>query len=70
VPRGKIVGRAFVRILPVSRIGFLRVPKTFSSVPAATAAVGAMPIVSAPALFLPLVGGRALRRRRARRRSV
>jgi signal peptidase I len=69
VPRNKIVGRAFVRILPVSRIGFLRVPKTFSAVPAATAAVGAMPVVSAPALFLPLAGGRVLRRRRRRRRS-
>ncbi|HEY5334960.1 MAG TPA: signal peptidase I [Mycobacteriales bacterium] len=70
VPRNKIVGRAFVRILPVSRIGFLRIPKTFSSVPAAAAGVGALPIVSAPALFLPLVGGRALRRRRRSRRSV
>lgn len=71
VPRSKIVGRAFVRILPVSRIGFLRVPKTFKSVPSATAAVAGMPIVSAPALLLPLVGGRALRRRRrARRRAV
>lgn len=69
VPRDKLVGRAFVRILPLSRFGFLRIPKTFSSVPAAGAAVLGTPVVGAPALLVPLVGGRAWQRRRRRRRA-
>lgn len=67
VPRDKMVGRAFVRILPLSRFGFLRIPKTFSSVPAAGAAALGTPFVAAPALLVPLVGGRGWQRRRRRR---
>jgi len=38
IPQSKVVGRAFVRVWPLSRFGFLGVPGTFSDVPAASAA--------------------------------
>ncbi len=66
VPRDKIVGRAFVRIWPLDRLGFLRVPATFSHVGSTALGVAATPVLAAPALALPLVGGRLLRRRRRR----
>ncbi|MCK9894637.1 signal peptidase I, partial [Frankia sp. AgB32] len=40
IPQSKVVGRAFVRVWPLSRFGFLGVPtKTFSGIPSAAAAV-------------------------------
>jgi signal peptidase I len=69
VPRDKLVGRAFVRILPLSRIGFLHVPKTFRGVGATAAGLGGVPAVSAPALLFPLAGGRLVGRRRRRLRA-
>ncbi|SNQ47839.1 Signal peptidase I [Frankia canadensis] len=35
IPQSKVVGRAFVRVWPLSRFGFLEVPGTFKGVPAA-----------------------------------
>lgn len=69
VPGKKIVGRALVRVWPVTRWGFLSVPNTTT----AALSVGATPLVSAPLLFLPLIGWRRrrtlnslIRRRRVR----
>ena len=70
VPKGKLVGRAFVRILPVSRIGFLHVPDSFKKAGAGAVGLGSVPVASAPALLVPLVGARALRRRNRRRSAV
>ena len=69
VPGNKIVGRAFVRVWPVSRIGFLHVPNAFKSATVTGLQVGATPALSAPMFVVPLVGGRLWMRRR-RRRSV
>jgi signal peptidase I len=62
VPGSKIVGRAFVRVWPVSRWGFLSVPKTTT----AALSIGATPLVSAPLLLIPLAGGRLRWRHRRR----
>jgi signal peptidase I len=35
IPEDRVIGRAFVRVWPVSRFGFLRVPETFSKTHAA-----------------------------------
>lgn len=67
VPRSKLVGRAFMRILPPNRIGFLHVPGSFKGVGATTAGVAATPVLSVPALLLPIGAGRSLVRRRRRR---
>lgn len=69
VSRDKLVGRAFVRIYPVSRIGFLRVPSTFKGAGAALVGTAGTPAVAAPALGLGLVGVRQRRRRRSRLRG-
>lgn len=66
VPRDKLVGRAFVRIYPLSRIGFLRVPSTFKGAGAALVGAAGTPAVAAPALAVPLVGVRLRRRRQHR----
>lgn len=65
VPRDKLVGRAFVRIYPLSRIGFLRVPSSFRGAGAAMVGLAGTPAVAAPALAVPLVGVRLRRRRRS-----
>jgi signal peptidase I len=65
VPGKKIVGRAFVRVWPISRWGFLSVPKTAT----AALSIGAAPVLSAPMLLVPIVGGRWRWRRRRDRRS-
>lgn len=59
----KVIGRAFLRIWPPSRIGFLRVPATFSK-----ASFTAAPVTGALAVTLPL--GFWRRRRSRRRRAV
>lgn len=66
VPGKKIIGRAFVRVWPISRWGFLSVPKTTT----AALSIGATPLVSAPLLLIPVVGGRLGWRRRRRRRTT
>jgi signal peptidase I len=66
VPGKKIVGRAFVRVWPISRWGFLSVPKTTT----AALSIGATPVVSAPLLLIPVIGGRLGWRRRRRHRAA
>ncbi|MHB8451997.1 MAG: signal peptidase I [Mycobacteriales bacterium] len=56
----KVIGRAFLRIWPPSRIGFLRVPSTFSKTSQAAA-----PLAGGVAVTLPL--GLWMRRRSRRR---
>jgi signal peptidase I len=71
IPENKVIGRAFIRVWPVSRIGLLHVPKTFSHVSsAAFAVVPTLPPVEAAAAVVPvaLIGRRRRRRRRAQRR--
>ncbi|HVV30980.1 MAG TPA: signal peptidase I [Mycobacteriales bacterium] len=68
VPRGKVVGRAFFKVWPPSRIGTLPVPKTFASVEAWGLQSAGTPALSAPLLLLPLVGLRWQFRRRGYRR--
>lgn len=63
VPERKVVGRAFLRIWPLSRIGFLRVPTTFRG---SLSAAGHLPVVGGVAAGLPI----ALNRRRRRRRRA
>jgi signal peptidase I len=69
IPESKVIGRAFIRVWPVSRIGLLHVPKTFSNV-AGTAfmAVPTLPPVEAAAVVVPVafLGRRRRRRRRER----
>jgi signal peptidase I len=69
VPRDKLVGRAFVRIWPPARLGFLRVPGTFKGLMPTTTVVAATPVLAAPALTMPLLGVQSVRRRRRRARS-
>jgi signal peptidase I len=71
IPESKVIGRAFIRVWPVSRIGLLHVPKTFSQVPsAAFAAVPTLPPVEAAGAVVPLVLiGRRSRRLRQNRRE-
>jgi len=66
VPAGKIVGRAFIRVWPPSRIAFLRVPGTFQHAGAAALGVAGAPVLATPALMVPLIGLRLGRRRRRR----
>jgi signal peptidase I len=70
VPGNKIVGRAFVRVWPVSRIGFLHVPNAFKSATVTGLQLGATPALSAPMFVVPLVGGRLWMRRRRRRSGL
>ncbi|EIV95941.1 signal peptidase I [Frankia sp. QA3] len=49
IPKDKVVGRAFVRVWPLSRLGFLGVPDTFSAIPAAAVAPRATPAPTTPA---------------------
>lgn len=65
VPRSKIVGRAFVRVWPISRIGLLRVPATFQHAAALGLHAAGTPALSTPLLVLPLAALRLRRRRRA-----
>ncbi|CAJ64420.1 putative Signal peptidase I [Frankia alni ACN14a] len=48
IPKDKVVGRAFVRVWPLSRLGFLGVPGTFSGIPDASVAPRATPAPTAP----------------------
>jgi signal peptidase I len=67
IPQNRVIGRAFVRVWPVTRFAFLRVPKTFSTTHAAGPV--SFGVVGAPVL---LFGSRRLRaghRARRRRRS-
>jgi signal peptidase I len=57
IPQDHVIGRAFVRVWPISRFGFLRVPATFSKTH--SAAPAALGVVGIPALVL-------IRRRRRR----
>jgi signal peptidase I len=73
IPENKVIGRAFVRVWPPSRIAFLRVPKAFQHTLAlATSAPGVL--VGACAVPLGLVvrrrrGATTARRRRRFRRT-
>ncbi len=49
IPKGKVVGRAFVRVWPLSRLGFLGVPDNFGGIPAASVAPRATPAPTTPA---------------------
>lgn len=62
VPRSKIIGRAFVRVWPISRWGWLTVPGTN----AVALSAAATPAVSASMLMVPLAAGRLAWRRRRR----
>jgi signal peptidase I len=64
IPQGAVVGRAFVRVWPLSRIGFLPVPDAFSGIRSALGPTAA-PIMAATGAGAPVL---ALRRRRRRRR--
>ena len=68
VPGDKIVGRAFVRVWPPSRIGFLHVPNAMEGAAVVGVDLAATPVLSAPMFMVPLVGGRLWFRRRVRRR--
>jgi signal peptidase I len=50
IPESSVVGRAFVRVWPLNRFAFLRVPSTFSHVPSSSA-VGLVSVVSAVVLL-------------------
>lgn len=69
IPVSNVVGRAFVKVWPPSRVGGLGVPKVFQHTLAATAHVGDMGAapLAAVATVLPVAG---LRRRRAGRRRA
>ncbi|MGF7238797.1 MAG: signal peptidase I [Frankia sp.] len=64
IPENKVVGRAFVRVWPLSRIAFLRVPKIFQV--SLTSAMGSPALLSGLVMMPVAIG----RRRRGRRRSV
>ncbi|WP_308204950.1 signal peptidase I [Frankia tisae] len=49
IPKGKVVGRAFVRVWPLSRLGFLGVPDNFGGIPAASVTPRATPAPTTPA---------------------
>ncbi len=69
IPESHVIGRAFVRVWPPSRIGTLPVPKTFSQ-PALNRAAGLVEPVAPVALgALGTVPIAAIRRRRRRPRS-
>ncbi len=83
IPQSKVVGRAFVRVWPLSRFGFLGVPtKTFSGIPSAASVPGSatptpaamapsdqVSTSSGPPLLESLVVLAAVPAWRARRRS-
>ncbi|MCK9922778.1 signal peptidase I [Frankia sp. AgPm24] len=60
VPQSKVVGRAFVRVWPLNRFGFLGVPGTFSGIPAAATSsssrVTPRPSAPSPAALGPAGG--------------
>jgi signal peptidase I len=60
VPQDRVIGRAFVRVWPVNRSGFLRVPPTFSTIHAS--APLSLGLIGAPGLLV-------LHRRRRRKRT-
>jgi signal peptidase I len=61
IPQNRVIGRAFVRVWPVQRLAFLRVPSTFSHTHASgPVSIG---VVATPALLL-------VRRRRRRTRPA
>ncbi len=64
VPGHKIVGRAFVRVWPMSRWGLLSAPTSAAKVSADAVVIGATPPVSAGLLLMPLSAGRMFWRRR------
>jgi signal peptidase I len=58
IPKDKVVGRAFVRVWPLSRLGFLGVPDTFSGIPAASVAPSRVtPTPTTPAASATLGAG-------------
>jgi signal peptidase I len=76
IPASKVVGRAFVRVWPVSRIGFLSAPNIYgAAAPALAGAVLVVPLVGRRRRRLDGVvrpgragrGGRTARARRSRR---
>jgi len=64
LPEGKVIGRAFLRIWPPSRIGFLRIPSSFTHLADHPGAVQGG-ILAAP--FLWRIDAARRRRRRARK---
>lgn len=71
VPGDKIVGRAFLRVWPVRRVGVLHVPATFQHAQAVALAAAGSPVLAAPLLLVPLAAARrASRRDRRRARGV
>ena len=50
IPEDRVIGRAFVRVWPVSRFGFLRVPETFSKTHAAGPVT--LGVIGVPTLIL------------------
>lgn len=71
IPEDKVVGRAFVRVWPPSRIGTLPIPATFSSVGAGAAdhAAPAVPLALGVVGAVPLTWLRRRARWRMRRRA-
>jgi signal peptidase I len=63
IPQDAVVGRAFVRVWPFGRFGFLSVPDTFSDIPSALGRLPTGAVMTAVAVGVPVS---ALRRRRRR----
>lgn len=68
IPEDKVIGRAFVRVWPPSRMGGLPIPRTFSSVGAMGAAAPATPLVLGVVGAVPLTWCQRRVRLRLRRR--
>ena len=68
IPENKVIGRAFVRVWPPSRMGSLPIPRTFSSASAAGYAAPAAPLALGVAGAVPLTWLQRRVRLRARRR--
>jgi signal peptidase I len=62
IPTDRVIGRAFVRVWPLNRLGALPVPKTFAVDRKASA--GLLGLVAVPALIGPISLSVPLRRRR------
>jgi signal peptidase I len=69
IPEKDVIGRAFIRIWPPSRWGWLAQPKTFRDWPKNAATAAASPLALSSALVLGARGAVGTRRRRRARRG-
>lgn len=70
IPKSHVIGRAFVRVWPPSRIGTMPVPKTFSQLALHGGLGPAVPLTLGTAGAVPIVAIRHRRRRRRARAGV